>query len=67
MDTTLALISRKQPKGKNGVIEEHFYLHLKQLDIRSFVMGVVRPKVRQKNLKAITFVLSYEPVFQIFC
>ena len=57
MDTTLALISRKQPKGKNGVSEEHFYLHLKQLDIRSFVMGVVQPKVRQKKLKALPFVL----------
>ena len=53
-------------KGKNGVSEEHLYLFLQQMNIAAFVTGAVQPKLNQKNLKAIPFVLPKEPVCMAF-
>ncbi|CAG0939293.1 hypothetical protein BROC_00555 [Candidatus Brocadiaceae bacterium] len=49
-------------KGKNGISDEHLYLFLEQAYIAAFVTGAVQPKLSQKNLKAIPFLLPREQV-----
>jgi len=53
-------------KGKNRISEEHLYLFLKQTNIAAFVTGAVQPKLSQKNLKSLPFVLPKEPVCRAF-
>ena len=53
-------------KGKNEISEEHLYLFLQQTNVAAFVTGAVQPKLNQKNLKAIPFVLPTGPVCRAF-
>ena len=53
-------------RGKNGISEEHLYLFLKQTNIAAFVTGAVQPKLNQKNLNSIPFVLPKEPTCRAF-
>jgi len=53
-------------RGKNGISEEHLYLFLQQTNVAAFVTGAVQPKLNQKNLKAVPFVLPKGPVCRAF-
>ena len=47
-------------KGKGPITEEYLYLFLKQVNIRAFVTGAVQPKLNQRNLKSIPFIMPSE-------
>ena len=53
-------------RGAHGISDEHLYLFLQQARIVSFVTGAVQPKLNQKNLKSIPFVLPQQSVCQAF-
>ncbi len=52
--------------GKNGISNEHLYLALRNTNIRAFVTGAVQPKLNQRNLMAIPFVLPPEQISNLF-
>ena len=53
-------------KGKGRINEEHLYLYLEQVNIHAFVTGAVQPKLNQRNLKSIPFVVPAESTCHAF-
>ena len=53
-------------KGKGQINEEHLYLFLEQTNIQAFVTGAVQPKLNQRNLKSIPFVMPNESTCNAF-
>ena len=55
-------------KGRKDISEEHLYLLLQGANITAFVTGAVqpKPKLNQRNLKAIPLVLPTGPACRVF-
>jgi type I restriction enzyme, S subunit len=53
-------------RGTNGVSAEHLLLHLQGSTITPYVTGAVQPKLNQRNMKQIDFVLASPQVCEAF-
>jgi type I restriction enzyme S subunit len=53
-------------QGKNGISTEHVMLSLMHTVISPYVTGAVQPKLNQRNLKVIPFVIPQKEVSKVF-
>jgi restriction endonuclease S subunit len=53
-------------RGTNGISTEHVLLHLKNCNITAFVTGAVQPKLNQRNMNQIPFIVPPPRVAKAF-
>jgi restriction endonuclease S subunit len=53
-------------QGIHGISTEHIYLYLQGINLCAYVTGAVQPKLNQKNLKSIPFLLPPRKICETF-